>query len=87
VAKLSSWFNTDPRRICVLGVWLDLAGCSICFLSIATSAPATGLLTGVFLMLAGAKAKVLGRDRFKRQRLGCRRQGSGAAPQIRASTG
>src|SRR5687768_12815667 len=46
VAKLSSWFKADPRRICVLGVWMYLAGCGICFLSIATSAPAAGLLTG-----------------------------------------
>lgn len=74
MAKLSSWFNADPRRFCVLGVWLDLAGCGLCFLSLATGATAAELLAGVFLMLAGARAKVLGRDRFKRQRVSSRHQ-------------
>lgn len=68
VAKLASWFQADPRRICVLGVWLYLAGCGLTFYFLVAGAPAAGLVFGVALALAGARAKVIGRERFKHRR-------------------
>lgn len=87
MTKLSAWFKADPRRICVLGVWLYLGGCSINFVVLATSASAPGLLAGIVLTVAGARAKVLGRDLFKRQRSSGRRASPRTARPIRASAG
>ena len=67
--QLFQWFQADPRRICVVGVWLNLFGCAATFHALVVGGPVLNLLLGVALTLAGAAFKIDGRDRFKRDRL------------------
>ena len=66
---LSHWFLADPRRLCVLGVWLYLVGTATLFLSLIDGTSPTGLTGGLLLAWCGGWAKELGRDRFRRHRL------------------
>jgi hypothetical protein len=63
------WFLSDPRRLCVLGIWLSLAGLVVTLSSLASDVAIAGLLAGVLLSAAGCWAKVAGRDRFRRGRV------------------
>jgi len=66
---LSHWFLADPRRLCVLGVWLYLVGTATIFLSLIDGMPPTGLIGGFLLAWCGGWAKESGREKFRRQRL------------------
>ena len=66
---LSHWFLADPRRLCVLGVWLYLVGTATLFLSLIDGMPPVGLTGGLLLAWCGGWAKESGRDRFRCYRL------------------
>ncbi len=66
---LSHWFLADPRRLCVLGVWLYLVGTATLFLSLIDGMALTGLTGGFLLAWCGGWAKESGRDNFRRHRL------------------
>ena len=63
------WFLADPRRLCVLGVWLYLVGTATLFLSLIDGMSPTGLTGGFLLAWCGGWAKESGRERFRRHRL------------------
>jgi hypothetical protein len=63
------WFLSDPRRLCVLGVWLNLLGCAVLFYALVGGAPVGQMLAGIALTATAALCKVAGRDRFRLQRL------------------
>jgi hypothetical protein len=65
----SHWFLADPRRLCVLGVWLYLVGTATLFLSLIDGMSPTGLTDGLLLAWCGGWAKESGREKFRRQRL------------------
>lgn len=67
--QLIHWFRTDPRRLCVLGVWLNLLGVAVLLHALLGGAPAGQMLAGIALTASAALCKVAGRDRFKLQRL------------------
>lgn len=67
--QLIHWFHADPRRLCVLGVWLHLLGCGLMFHALVTGAPVGQVIAGVTLTGAAAFCKVTGRDRFRLRRL------------------
>ena len=69
VQQLIHWFRTDPRRLCVLGVWLNLLGCAVLFYALLGGAPVGQVLLGIALTASAALCKVTGRDRFRLQRL------------------
>jgi hypothetical protein len=69
VHAASSWFRSDPRRICVVGVWLSLAGLAVTVAALVTGLDVAGLLAGIVLTACGSWAKVAGRDQFRRNRL------------------
>jgi len=69
VQQLIHWFQIDPRRLCVLGVWLNLLGCAVLLHAMLVGAPAAQLLTGIALLATAALCKASGRDRFKLQRV------------------
>lgn len=69
VQQLIHWFRTDPRRLCVLGVWVNLLGCAVLVHALLGGAPADEMLAGIALTASAALCKVSGRDRFKLQRL------------------
>jgi len=69
VQQLIHWFQTDPRRLCVLGVWLNLLGCAVLFYALLGGAPVGPVMAGIALTATAALCKVAGRDRFKLQRL------------------
>jgi hypothetical protein len=70
VFKLFSlWFLADPRRLCVLGVWLYLVGTAAIFLSLIDGMALTGLIGGFLLAWCGGWAKESGREKFRRHRL------------------
>ena len=69
VQQLIHWFRTDPRRLCVLGVWLNLLGCAVLFYALLAGAPVGQVLAGIALTASAALCKVTGRDRFRLQRL------------------
>lgn len=66
---LSLWLLADPRRICVLGVWLYLVGTATLFLSLIDGMAPTGLIGGFLLAWCGGWAKESGRESFRRHRL------------------
>jgi hypothetical protein len=66
---LSHWFLADPRRLCVLGVWLYLVGTATLFLSLIEGMSPTGLTGGFLLAWCGGWAKESGREKFRRHRL------------------
>lgn len=68
--QLIHWFlESDPRRLCVLGVWLNLLGCAVLFHALLGGAPVAQTLGGIALTATAAFCKVAGRDRFRLQRL------------------
>lgn len=67
--QLIHWFRTDPRRLCVLGVWLNLLGVAVLFSAVLSGAPVGPTLVGLALTASAALCKVTGRDRFKLQRI------------------
>ena len=67
--QLIHWFRTDPRRLCVLGVWLNLLGLAVLAYALLGGAPAAPMMAGLALTATAALCKVAGRDRFKLQRL------------------
>jgi hypothetical protein len=69
VQQLIHWFRTDPRRLCVMGVWLNLLGVAILFQALLDGAPPGQVLAGIAFTASAALCKVAGRDRFKLQRL------------------
>jgi len=69
VRQLIHWFQSDPRRLCVLGVWLNLLGVAVLFYAVLSGAPAAQMLAGIALTATAALCKVTGRDRFKLQRV------------------
>ncbi len=69
VQQLIHWFRTDPRRLCVLGVWLNLLGLAVLAYALLGGAPAAPMMAGIALTATAALCKVAGRDRFKLQRL------------------
>ena len=50
---MSHWFLADPRRLCVLGVWLYLLGTATLFLSLIDGMSPTGLTGGFLLAWCG----------------------------------
>jgi hypothetical protein len=70
---LSHWFLADPRRLCVLGVWLYLVGIATLFLSLIDGMALPGLTGGFLLAWCGGWAKETGREKFRRHRLGALR--------------
>ena len=66
---LSHWFLGDPRRLCVLGVWLYVVGIATLFVSLITGMAPTGLIGGFLLAWCGGWAKESGREIFRRHRL------------------
>jgi hypothetical protein len=66
---LPQWFLADARRICVLGVWLHLAGIAVLFLSFVGGMAPLGLVAGLLLAACGGWAKEAGREHFRRHRL------------------
>lgn len=78
--QLFNWFQADPRRICVVGVWAYLLGCAATFHALVAGAPVGPLVAGIALTLAGGALKIAGRDRFKLHRL--RRHRAGDAPAL-----
>ncbi|MBA2960907.1 MULTISPECIES: hypothetical protein [Ramlibacter] len=62
------WLRTDPRRLCVVGVWLSLAGVATTFTSLTSGQPLAGLATGLLLTAIGSWTKAAGRDLFRRDR-------------------
>ena len=69
VQQLIHWFQIDPRRLCVLGVWLNLLGVALLFFAVLSGAPVGQMLAGIALTAAAALCKVAGRDRFRLQRV------------------
>ena len=69
VQQLIHWFQTDPRRLCVLGVWLNLLGCAVLFYALLGGGAVGPVMAGIALTATAALCKVAGRDRFKLQRL------------------
>jgi len=69
VQQLIHWFQIDPRRLCVLGVWLNLLGCAVLFHAMLVGTPVGQTLAGIALLATAALCKVSGRDRFKLQRV------------------
>lgn len=68
--QLIHWFKSDPRRLCVLGVWLNLLGCALLAHALLLGGTSAGqMLAGIALTASAALCKVTGRDRFKLQRL------------------
>ena len=67
--QLIHWFRSDPRRLCALGVWLNLLGCGVTFHALANGAPTGQLLAGIAFSTTAALCKLRGRDRFRLQRL------------------
>jgi hypothetical protein len=76
----ASWFLSDPRRLCVLGVWLSLTGLVVTGASLASGLPLPGLVAGILLSASGCWAKVAGRDRFRRHRIARSRAIAAACP-------
>ena len=69
VQQLIHWFRTDPRRLCVLGVWLHLLGVAVLFYALLGGAPVGPVMAGIALTATAALCKVAGRDRFRLQRV------------------
>ncbi len=69
VRQLIHCFDADPRRLCVLGVWLHLLGVAVLLHALLGDRPAPQVLAGIALTASAALCKVTGRDRFKLQRL------------------
>jgi hypothetical protein len=80
VHATASWFQSDPRRLCVLGVWLSLGGLAATLASLATGVPLHGLLAGILLSATGCWAKASGRDLFRRQRVARARAAAASRP-------
>jgi len=66
---LSQWFLADARRLCVVGVWLHLAGLALLLLSFVNGVMPAGLVLGLLLAASGGWAKEAGREHFRRHRL------------------
>lgn len=65
---VSSWFLNDPRRLCVVGVWMNLAGFAASLLAVVQADVAVaGAALLLFLAAAGFKAS--GLERFRRGRI------------------
>lgn len=64
----ASWFRSDPRRLCVVGVWFSLLGLAVTVGALLAGDSLLGLLAGAFLSATGSWAKVAGRDLFRRNR-------------------
>lgn len=73
VSSCAAWFCADPRRLCVLGVWLHLAGLATLIAAVVAGLSVLALLAGIGLLALSAWAKVAGVALFRAMRLTRRR--------------
>jgi hypothetical protein len=62
------WFKANPRRLCVLGVWLHAAGLAAMVYGWAVGHAITGSVLAVALLTAAAVFKSTGLGMLKRSR-------------------
>ena len=77
----ATWFRADPRRLCVLGVWLHVAGVATLFTALLTGPSAPALLAGISLILLSGRTKAAGVEQFRAKRLLRRRPALAATAQ------
>lgn len=62
-----TWFLSDPRRLCVVGVWVNLAAFAVSLFALLQAD--LGVAAGALLLFIGAAlAKASGLQRFKHHR-------------------
>lgn len=80
---VSSWLLGDPRRLCVIGVWAEIAALAASVLAVVQGDFAVaGLAMLLFLSAAGMKASGLQRFRLHRIRRRHLAAGSGGSAQV-----
>ena len=67
--SITPWFLARPRRPCVLGVWLYLAGCTTLFVALMQGSSVTMLVAGGLAACFGGWAKESGLKHLRRNRL------------------